>query len=93
MAKPTLHAVVRGRVQGVFFRASAGERARGLGIGGWVRNLPDGTVEAFAQGDRNALEEFLRWLEEGPPSARVDEVTTTWGEAEEEPPPGFRITD
>jgi acylphosphatase len=93
MVWPTLHAVVRGRVQGVYFRASAAKQARDVGIGGWVRNLPDGTVEAFAQGDRHALEEFLRWLGEGPPSARVDEVSVTWGTAGDPPPPDFRITD
>jgi acylphosphatase len=92
MAEPTLHAIVRGHVQGVFFRHSARERARDLALGGWVRNLPDGAVEAFAQGPSQALEEFLRWLRAGPPSARVEGVEATWGNTEDRRPPGFRIT-
>lgn len=64
-----LHAVVHGRVQGVFFRASTQKKARALGLTGWVRNLPDGTVEVLAVGPRPALEALLAWLHEGPPLA------------------------
>jgi len=92
MSEPTLRAIVRGRVQGVGFRFSALERAGELALQGWIRNLPDGTVEAFAQGSAEALEEFLSWLKMGPSSARVDGVETTWGTTEERQPSGFRIT-
>jgi acylphosphatase len=71
--------LVSGRVQGVFFRQSAVLEARGLGLDGWVRNLPDGRVEAEAEGERAAVEAFVAWCRAGPPSARVEEVETTWG--------------
>jgi Acylphosphatases len=66
--------VVAGRVQGVFFRASCAERARALGLAGWVRNDPDGRVEAVFEGPEEAVETMIRWCQEGPPHARVDEV-------------------
>lgn len=66
---------VRGRVQGVFFRASTCERAREIGLRGWVRNLPDGRVEVVAEGEPSALEALEVWLRQGPPMARVDDVT------------------
>lgn len=68
--------VVRGKVQGVFYRASTVEKGRQLGLRGWVRNLPDGGVEIVAAGDGASLTELASWLWEGPPSARVDGVTT-----------------
>jgi acylphosphatase len=66
--------LVSGRVQGVGFRASARHRALELGLTGYARNLPDGRVEAFAQGRPEAIEAFAQWLRLGPPMARVDEV-------------------
>jgi len=66
--------VVRGRVQGVFFRDSTRERAQALGVGGWVRNAEDGTVAVHAEGDAAAVEELLGFLREGPPSAEVASV-------------------
>jgi acylphosphatase len=74
--------VVRGRVQGVFFRASAATQARKLGIQGFVRNRPDGAVEIVAEGDHQALQSLLQWAQVGPPSARVDEVEAKWDKAE-----------
>ena len=72
---------VSGKVQGVYYRASAREAARGLGLSGWVRNLPDGRVEAVAAGSPAALAEFERWLAQGPPRAEVSAVTSeTWQE-------------
>jgi acylphosphatase len=65
---------VRGRVQGVGFRHATVEAARALGVAGWVRNLPDGTVEAFAQGASADVERFVAWCRHGPPLARVDGV-------------------
>jgi acylphosphatase len=66
--------LVTGRVQGVFFRASTRERALRLGLTGSARNLADGSVEVIASGDDAALAELERWLQQGPPSARVERV-------------------
>jgi len=75
-----VHLVVSGRVQGVAFRASTVEAARRLGLRGWVRNLPDGRVEAEAEGDRPQLEALVAWCRRGPPAARVLDLAVTWGE-------------
>jgi acylphosphatase len=72
------HVRVRGRVQGVFFRAETRERARSLGVGGWVRNAPDGSVEAALEGDRDRVESLVRWLGRGPSLAEVEDVDVTW---------------
>ena len=66
--------MVTGKVQGVFFRASAMAEAQRLGLAGFVKNLPDGAVEAVAQGPESAVEQFIAWCKVGPPSARVDEL-------------------
>ena len=66
--------VVRGQVQGVFFRASTRERARALGASGWVRNRADGAVEAVFEGETGAVEAMLAFCRAGPGSARVEEV-------------------
>jgi acylphosphatase len=68
-------------VQGVCYRASAADAARGLGLTGWVRNLPDGTVEAVAEGPRQDLERLVAWCRQGPPAARVAEVEVEWSAA------------
>ena len=73
-----LHALVRGRVQGVFFRDFTIGHARGLGLAGWVRNRPDGAVEVLAHGDRPSLERLIGRLREGPPGAFVSEVEAVW---------------
>jgi acylphosphatase len=65
---------VRGRVQGVFYRASAGARARELGLRGWVRNGDDGSVEVVACGTTAQLEAIAAWLAVGPRDARVESV-------------------
>lgn len=67
-------ALVAGRVQGVGFRWATVAAAERLGITGWVRNLPDGRVEAHAQGEAGAIEALLAWLREGPRGARVSAV-------------------
>ena len=69
-----VHAVVLGRVQGVFFRASVVERARELGLRGWVRNRADGAVELVAEGDEAKVANLVAWCHEGPPAARVERV-------------------
>jgi len=76
--------VAHGRVQGVFFRDSARERARAHGVSGWVSNRADGGVEAVLEGPREAVERLIRFLETGPPRASVENV-----EVAEEPPEGL----
>jgi acylphosphatase len=73
-----VHAVVQGRVQGVGFRDFTQRRAAELGLNGWVRNQPDGTVETVAEGDKATLEQFIAHLWRGPVSARVIRVETEW---------------
>ncbi len=67
--------IIRGRVQGVWYRGSAQEVARELGLTGWVRNLGDGSVELVAEGESSALETLKAWCKEGPPAARVHEIS------------------
>ncbi len=73
--------LVSGRVQGVFFRATALDVARRLSLTGYVRNLPNGDVEIVAEGDEGALKGLIDWARHGPAHARVDEVRLEWGEA------------
>ena len=72
------HLWVSGRVQGVYFRQSTETRARELGLVGWVRNLPDGRVEAIAEGSEDALEAWVAFCHVGPPAARVEHVEIQW---------------
>lgn len=72
---------VRGRVQGVYYRASTEAEARGLGLTGWVRNREDGSVELVAEGPRDRLEALHRWCQAGPARARVDAVEASWSPA------------
>jgi acylphosphatase len=80
MTKATaLHAIVYGRVQGVYFRAFVENHASELGLTGYVRNLPGGReVEIMAEGDRGQLEKLLSYLNEGPVRATVEKVVTQW---------------
>jgi len=71
--------VVSGRVQGVFFRATAQQEALALGLTGEISNLPDGAVEAVAEGERRAVDDFVAWCKRGPPSARVEDVRVRIG--------------
>ncbi|HEU4514861.1 MAG TPA: acylphosphatase [Nocardioidaceae bacterium] len=66
--------VVRGRVQGVFFRDSCSREARRAGVSGWVRNEPDGSVAALFEGPPPAVDQMVRWCHAGPPHARVEKV-------------------
>ncbi len=79
---------VSGRVQGVFYRASTRQKALELGICGWARNLPDGSVEVIACGEEASLDRLLAWLEVGPSHARVEKVD--WADIEEQVVEGFR---
>jgi acylphosphatase len=82
MSRPEVaafRAVVRGRVQGVGFRDYVAMRARALGLGGYIRNLPDGgSVEVVAEGPRDALDRLSQQLNDGPRSSRVDGVNVDW---------------
>ncbi len=81
--------VVSGRVQGVFFRDSTRREAARLGVAGWVRNCPDGTVQAHVEGSPEAVAELVRWCREGPSHADVDDVRVS--EVEPEGRRGFEI--
>ena len=76
MEKIHLQVRVTGQVQGVFFRTSAKQKANELGITGWVRNEPDGSVLIKAEGTRSQLETFIAWCKQGPSSAQVESVQT-----------------
>ena len=69
-----VHFKIRGRVQGVYFRASAVQRAQELGLTGWVKNCADGSVEGVAEGARPELEKLVAWCGQGPSGARVIDV-------------------
>lgn len=66
--------IVKGKVQGVFYRASTREKAIGLGLFGWCMNLPNGDVQIHAEGEREALNSLLMWCKVGPPRAIVDSI-------------------
>jgi len=78
MGQKRIHLVIRGQVQGVYFRASAQREARQLGLTGWVRNRPDGAVEVIAEGEEDQVKDLLNWSQRGPATARVDMVETRW---------------
>jgi acylphosphatase len=78
MALKQLQLHIRGRVQGVFFRASAQREARRLGLSGWVKNRADGSVEIVAEGEELSIRELYGWAQKGPTAARVDRVETRW---------------
>jgi acylphosphatase len=84
------HVWVRGRVQGVFFRATTAHLARERQLAGWVRNLPDGRVEAVFEGPPEAVHALVEWCRQGPPGARVEGVEVRWEPPRDEPP-GFRV--
>jgi acylphosphatase len=75
---------VHGRVQGVFFRDSTRERANAHGVNGWARNMPDGSVEAVLEGEPEAVQRVVRFLESGPPHADVERI-----DVDEEDPEGL----
>ena len=68
------HLIIEGKVQGVFFRASAKEQADRLNLAGWVRNLPEGSVEVQVEGTQDNLDDFLDWCRKGPPNAAVKNI-------------------
>ena len=80
---------VRGMVQGVFFRVETRDRARSLGLSGWVRNASDGTVRAAFEGDHERVASMVDWCGRGPRGAHVQDVEVTWANPEGEK--GFTI--
>jgi acylphosphatase len=86
-----VHVRITGRVQGVFFRASAEAEAKRLGLTGWVRNRPDGSVELIAEGPRTRLDDLVAWCRHGPPRAEVEDAQIEWGPFTGEFP-NFRTT-
>ena len=72
------HAIISGRVQGVFFRVETQRAAERFGVFGWVRNRPDGTVEAVFEGEQQAVDAVLQWCQEGPNLAVVKNIEVRW---------------
>ncbi|MEM3626526.1 MAG: acylphosphatase [Candidatus Bathyarchaeia archaeon] len=72
------HVFVSGRVQGVFFRSETRREAKRRGVKGWVRNLPDGRVEAVFEGEEESVKELIEFCKRGPPGARVSRVEVIW---------------
>lgn len=78
--KARAHVFVSGIVQGVFFRANTRDEARRCSVTGWVRNLPDGRVEAVFEGEKQDVASMLRWCAHGPPGAEVKDMDANWEE-------------
>jgi len=74
------HIFVSGRVHGVFFRAETQEKAQQLGLTGWVKNLADGRLEAVFEGEKEKIEEMVKWAKKGPTGAIVNNLELTWEE-------------
>jgi acylphosphatase len=72
------HALISGSVQGVFFRSETSYEAERRGVKGWVRNLPDGKVEAIFEGEEKSVKELVEFCRQGPPGAEVAKVDVTW---------------
>ena len=80
MGAARAHLFIQGRVQGVSFRYYTMQEARSLGLTGWVRNLWDGRVEVLLDGDEDAVEQMIKWCQQGPPPAVVENVEIAWEE-------------
>lgn len=89
MAVRRAHVFVEGWVQGVNFRYYTRQQALRQGVAGWVRNLPDGRVEAIFEGEESAVQALVEWCREGPPAATVERVDVRW----EEPVGGLKGFD
>jgi acylphosphatase len=76
--KVRAHAIISGRVQGVFYRMETQRAADRIGVTGWVKNRPEGTVEAVFEGAKNQVEAILKWCWDGPRLASVDNIDVTW---------------
>lgn len=82
MQRACAHLIIKGIVQGVFFRAFTRDVATRLGLGGWVRNLPDGSVEALLEGDKKSVEQAISKCSIGPAGANVFDVDVLWEECQ-----------
>lgn len=91
MALRSIHLIIEGRVQGVFFRQSMKKVADAYGVSGWVRNLPSGEVEALVQGEDGAVENVVEWCKSGPDRAYVENVSMATREPVDNLV-GFRVT-
>lgn len=80
MEKGRVHLIIDGYVQGVFFRASTRDMALSLGLKGWVRNMPDGNVEAVFEGPVEKLHQAVAWCKHGPPGASVSKINEKWSD-------------
>ena len=78
MMRVRAHVYISGRVQGVFFRSTAKEWADELNVKGWIRNLPDGRVEAVLEGDKREVDELIELMKRGPPLAIVEKIEIIW---------------
>lgn len=78
MSKVRAELNIQGRVQGVFFRQSTKQTADRLGLTGWARNSPDGSVEAVFEGEKMVVNQAIEWCRQGPPAARVNDVRVDW---------------
>lgn len=85
----TVRLIIKGKVQGVFYRATAKNVADLIGVQGWIKNLPNDDVEITATGAEDVLQKFIAWCKQGPPKARVDEVVIE--ETNHEEFKGFKI--
>ena len=74
------HIFIQGMVQGVFFRAKTRQKAKELRLTGWVKNLPDGRVEAVFEGEKEKVEQMIEWTQKGPLFSRVDDVKVDFEE-------------
>ena len=90
MSNDTVKIIIKGRVQGVSYRSFALKQAETFNITGWVKNDDNGDVKAYAEGDREDLNQYIKYLERGPVFARVDEVILNW-ESEDKTYNDFRI--
>jgi len=84
------HVIFYGRVQGVWFRSNTERKAVEEGLTGWVQNLPDGSVEALFEGDKNTIQSVIDWCQHDQPYARVDRIELSWHEFKDEYN-GFRV--
>jgi len=80
LGKARAHVLISGKVQGVFYRVNTKRMADKLGVKGWIRNLPDGRVEAVFEGDEEAVKRLISWCWIGPPGAKVTNIEVEWEE-------------